>query len=366
VRAVQILHMADMHLDWPFAGLGERAKPRRAELRDRFVQIIDLAITHHVEVMLIAGDLFEHQHVGTGTIQFLAAQFRRIPQVQIFLSPGNHDPYLPTSYYATYPWPENLHIFGPEIDRVDLPDLPVSVYGWGFGAWEVPHYQLGGLRIGDSDRINLLVTHGGDPFYHPFKPSDLEAIGADYAALGHIHKPGVVLQQGGRVIAQYSGSPEALGFGEPGDHGVLVGSISKNETRLSFHSTAYRRCVSVEIDLSGVETTDQISQLLLRVEEADRRRHAYRITLTGEIDSALALDLSLLQSRLVPHFYFLKLIDRTRPAYDLGRIAAERSARGLFVQRLLAMEGEEQDEAGQLRIRRALALGLSAFEGVKR
>lgn len=364
MRVVKLLHMADMHLEWPFAGIGidgHRGRARREELKATFAAIVDLALAEKVHLFLIAGDLFEHQHVTRSTVRFLEQQFRRLGEnVRVFISPGNHDPYMEGSYYRSYPWPENVHIFGPRVERVDLDDLGVSVYGWGFGSWEVDSCQLEGLRVADPDRINLLVVHGGEGRYHPFRPADLEATGADYVALGHIHKPGVFLEAGGRVIAPYPGSPEALSFGEPGRHGVIVAEVSKGGSALRFHATGKREFITREVDCTGALTPEDLVSALLAVDpEPARQTHCYRLTLTGTLPPDLAVDLPLLHERLAPHFYHLRLEDRTRPDYDLEQLAQERSARGLFVRRLLAMEAEGGDRE---RIRRALRLGLAAFE----
>jgi exonuclease SbcD len=365
MRAVKVLHMADMHLEWPFAGMGidsHRGRVRREELKEVFTSIVDLAIRESVELFLIAGDLFEHEHLTRATVRFLEQQFKRLDGVPVLISPGNHDPLLPNSYYRSYPWPSNVHIFGPEVERIDLDDLGVSVYGWGFGSWEVTSYQLGGLKIVDPSRINIVLVHGGDERYHPFRPGDLAAIGADYIALGHIHKPGIVYEEDGRVIAQYPGSPEALSFGEPGVHGVVVGTISKQVNSLTRIPTGKREFITLDVDVTGAGTPEEIVEAALAADSESRRlTHCYRLNLVGAVDAELTVDLPVLQERLSPHFYLVRLQDQTRPGYDLAAIARERSARGLFVQRLMAMEEAAADAAERERIQRALAIGLTAF-----
>lgn len=367
---VKLLHMADMHLEWPFAGMGmdgAKGRLRREELKAVFTSIIDLAEREAVQVLLIAGDLLESQYAHRGTAQFLDRQFRRIPHTHIFISPGNHDPFLPNSYYQSYPWAENVHIFGAEPERVDLEDLSVSVLGWGFPAWEVPQWRLGTVPALDPRRINLAVIHGGEGAYHPFRPTDLAALaakGVDYIALGHIHQGGVMLEQGGRVIARYAGSPEALSFGEPGEHGVYLGSVTKEETRLTFVPTGLRRYISREVPVDGAVSLEDLMDRILAVDSAaERTQHCYRLTLTGAVDPELAVDLPLLQEKAADQFYHLKLMDATRPDWDLEALAAERSARGLFVRRMQAMAQAETDPSQRRRIQRALDLGLQALAG---
>lgn len=363
---IKFLHMADVHLDWPFTGLGgggdAKARLRREELKTVFASIIDLAIRERVDLLLIAGDLFEHKYATRGTMQFLDQQFSRFGG-PVFISPGNHDPLIAGSYYETYPWGPNVHIFGPEPERVDLDGLPVSVRGWGFPTWEVRECQLGRFPApAAGDRVNLVVVHGGDAAYHPFGPDDLAALGADYVALGHIHKEGVLLERAGRVVARYSGSPEALSFGEPGEHGVFIGTVSDGETRMAWVPTGRRRYVTADVDVTGaVSAEDLVSALLRFAPTEERRGNCYRLTLTGAVDPSLTVDVAVLQERLSSEFYVLRLIDGTAPEVDVAALAAERSARGLFVQRLLGMEAAESDPLRRQVIRRALAHGLAAF-----
>lgn len=366
---VRVLHTADLHLDWPFASMGSDGKKgrfRREELKDAFVGVIDLAAAQRVDLLLIAGDLFEHAHVTRSTIQFLDQQFRRIPEVRIFVSPGNHDPYLPDSYYRSHPWPEHVTIFTPQGDRCDLEigGQPVTVAGWGFGGWEEHQSHLSGLAAAGPGRIHLVCLHGGEVPYHPFGPAELGALRADYVALGHIHQGGTVLEQDGRVVARYSGSPEPLGFGEPGEHGVWLGTVGRGLSRMEFLPTARRRYQTVACDLTGAGTVEEVTAAIGGAATGEEAaRDCFRILLTGALQAGFSLDLPLLEGRLQDRFWFLRLVDRTGPGWDLDELARERSARGLFVRRLTAMAAGARSPEEQHRIERALMLGLGALAG---
>ncbi|HWI63143.1 MAG TPA: DNA repair exonuclease [Symbiobacteriaceae bacterium] len=366
MRDVRILHVSDVHLDWPYTGLGGELKSRlrREELKASFAAIIDLALREQVQVLLVAGDLFEHKYASRGTIKFIDDQFRRLGSVPVFISPGNHDPFVAGSYYETYPWAPNVYIFGPEPERIDVPGLPVTVRGWGFPTWEVRESQLRRFPPAVPGRVNLVVVHGGDAVYHPLPAAELAALGADYVALGHIHKAGVVLEQAGRVIARYSGAPEALGFGDPGEHGVFVGTVSTEYTRLTWVPVGRRQYHTVDVNVTGAASVDDLAAAIRGVAPAvERLQHGYRLTLVGAVHPELRVDVALLTEMLADEFYLLKLMDGTAPDVDLEALARERGARGLFVQRLLAMEQAESDPARRRVVRRALAHGLAAFAG---
>ena len=61
MRKVKILHCSDIHFDTPFKELSkEIANNCREELLETFKRIIDLTIEENVQVLFIAGDLFDN------------------------------------------------------------------------------------------------------------------------------------------------------------------------------------------------------------------------------------------------------------------------------------------------------------------
>lgn len=360
------LQMADLHLAWPFTGLPERvSRLRRSELRSALVRLVDLALSEHVDLVLIAGDLFEHTHVDRLLADFVAEQLRRLDQVPVLVSPGNHDPILPGSYWETYPWPANVRVFGSTVERVDLDELNLTVWGWGFGSWEVHEFQLNGVRRAPG-RVNLGLFHGGGAPYHPFGAPELEALGLDYAAIGHIHKPGPITGRDGRPLAWYSGSPEPLSFGEPGEHGAIIGRVETRDGRTAvdcrFVPIASRSFLTRPVDLTGVNGPEvAAARVGAAFTDEERRRDLCRAQLVGRLDPALAIDPVLIEEQLGSAFFFLRVEDQTEPDWDLEAILREKSVRGLFVERLMRLADASQDEAEGARIRRALHLGLTAL-----
>lgn len=61
---MKILHTGDIHLDSPFAGLSpDAARQRRSDLRAAFSDMIAFARQQAVDLVLIAGDLFDKIYV---------------------------------------------------------------------------------------------------------------------------------------------------------------------------------------------------------------------------------------------------------------------------------------------------------------
>ena len=108
---VKFVHIADMHMDSPFtvltnkSGLGET---RRLEQRKVLGKVIEYIKENKIEYLFIAGDLYEQEYVRKTTIDYINAQFKSIPDTKIFISPGNHDPFIKNSYYSNYEWSKNI------------------------------------------------------------------------------------------------------------------------------------------------------------------------------------------------------------------------------------------------------------------
>ena len=124
---VRILHAGDFHLDSAFGALTpEQSRQRRMESRRSPERLVDWANDHGVQLLLLAGDLFDGGDLCGDTAPLLAqalAQFRG----QAVIAPGNHDPYTPESPYARTPWSDNVHIFTEDrMQTVSFPELTTT------------------------------------------------------------------------------------------------------------------------------------------------------------------------------------------------------------------------------------------------
>ena len=196
MKGVKSLHCADLHFDSPFRDSDSPYRERRKEdLRETFGAIIDKAVKEEVNIILMAGDLFDNATVMKTTVDYVIRKLKEIPDIRVFISPGNHDPYHGKSFYKIIPWPNNVHVFQDKLEKVHIESLNTVVYGIGFG----DSYERQGLiecmesEIDIEDnKINIMVMHGDvTSSCSEYNPITLEHIGKskmDYIALGHIHK----------------------------------------------------------------------------------------------------------------------------------------------------------------------------------
>ncbi len=158
---MKFVHIADMHFDSPFINLSDKdilGDLRRLEQRKVFKKIIEYIKQNNIEYLFISGDLYEHKYVKLSTIEYINSLFQEIPKTKIFISPGNHDPYVKNSYYNKFDWNENVKIFHSEIEKIEYENI--NIYGYGFDDFYCTDCGIEKLELDDLNKINLLVIHG--------------------------------------------------------------------------------------------------------------------------------------------------------------------------------------------------------------
>ena len=334
---MKFIHIADIHFDMPMLSLkGNRdfIKKRRIEQKQAFRDVIQLVKKENVDCLFISGDLFEQKFVEKSTIEYIISNFQLIPNVNIFISPGNHDPYIKDSPYESYEWPENVTIFKSEYGMISLDDC--DIYGIGFENYEEDFDIIKDIKIEDENRVNILVTHGtlngGSHIYHDIKERDLKRF--DYVALGHIHDKKI---DDSNII--YPGSLISCGFDEPGEHGFVKGEITKEKCEIEFISTECKEFKRVELDISNIANFSDV------IDKLNMDDSYYRIILKGFknfnieelIDNINELGKNVCEIR-----------DKTTLPYDFEGIMSQENLKGIFTKKILNeienMTDEEKDE----------------------
>jgi DNA repair exonuclease SbcCD nuclease subunit len=98
-RSLRVLHTADVHLDSDGYGNAAAQAAHRERGRRVWSRIVDRAIADRVDLLLIAGDLFDHNRVPDETIAFVRGELARLRQPVVIL-PGNHDALATGSIHA--------------------------------------------------------------------------------------------------------------------------------------------------------------------------------------------------------------------------------------------------------------------------
>src|SRR5260370_16755457 len=96
---MKCVHAADLHLDSPLLALS-RQEPRQVErmrraTREAFERMIDLCIEQEVALLVLAGDLYDHDCPNMQIAVFLRSQLKRLQQkgIRVVITQGNPQPY---------------------------------------------------------------------------------------------------------------------------------------------------------------------------------------------------------------------------------------------------------------------------------
>ena len=90
---MKIIHCADLHLDSKLHTHLDRdlARRRRDELLHNFERLAGYAAENDVEVILIAGDLFDRDTVSQLAANTVLSVIKTHPQIRFYYLRGNHD-----------------------------------------------------------------------------------------------------------------------------------------------------------------------------------------------------------------------------------------------------------------------------------
>lgn len=358
---VKILHTADIHIGATDAFLGTNAQYRRFETLMTFEKIIDTAAENNVQLIAVAGDLFDNDNPES---VFVDAVFKKIADcgIKVVYCAGNHDPLYANSPFITRSLPENLYVLGNSDQCITFDDIKVRVYGRSFDSVYLKGEEEFTLEVPKDDFINIMVQHGelkGDlsSDYNSITPKFVKKSGMDYIALGHIHKRTPVGKIDNTSFA-YCGCPEGQGFDELDQKGVYMGTVSKGKCDLEFIPVSKREHIHQKIDITDINDIASHVLGVLSEKFENYGDNLYKIELIGEIDPDFELNIPEITTRLSEKLYFVKVKDSTEYKIDLELLAKDPSLKGIFVKNMLEkMEHAENKEI----YKKALKIGLKAF-----
>jgi DNA repair exonuclease SbcCD nuclease subunit len=359
---VRLLHFADLHLDAPFAWAGaDAARARRRALGDALVRIAELASQRKVDAVCCAGDLYEQERFTPDTAALVRQVFADLAPIPVLLAPGNHDWLGPASLYRRQRWSANVHLFEhPRLQPFRLAD--------GFTVWGAAHCApantpgfLDDVTVTGAG-VHVALFHGSEQGelslqgtskvpHAPFRASQIPQAGLHHALVGHFHTPRDA------PYHTYPGNPEPLSFGETGERGAVLVTVSADgSVRRERHRVAVSTVSDVTVLLD--EDLEHSGQIRDRVAAAlAPLTGTVRVTVAGQVRPDVAVNLADLAD-VAPHLSLVARIGRLDVAYDLEALARERTVRGQFVRDVQAAPELSEEQR-----RRVLVTGLRALDG---
>jgi DNA repair exonuclease SbcCD nuclease subunit len=292
---LKFIHTADLHLDSPLRGLarypGAPVDEIRGATRRAFENLVHLAATEAVDLVVIAGDVYDGDWRDYRTGLFFAAQMSRLREagVPVLMVSGNHD--ARSIITRALRLPDNVRHFsanGPETALLD--DLGVAVHGHGYAErWVLADLSAGyPSRLPGYFNVGLLHTSASTSALHetyaPCTVGGLVARGYDYWALGHVHERQVLHEEPWVV---FPGCIQGRHAQETGAKGCTVVDVEDLRVSSVRHVPVdVVRWASLVVDVDGLASaTDAVDAVRTglgrEVRAADGRLLAIRVELTG-------------------------------------------------------------------------------------
>ena len=343
---MKFVHIADLHLDSPFTTISDRADlgmQRRLEQREALKKVVDFIKENGIEYLFISGDLYEQEYIRESTIKYVNDLFKKIPKTKIYITPGNHDPYIKNSYYALFNWNNNVKIFTQNVEKIENEE--VDIYGFGFNNFEMRENQLENIKIENNNKINILIAHGDiiDSIYNPMNINLLKNKGFDYVALGHVHK------RDDSTNIVYPGSLISLGFDELGEHGMIVGEIINKKLFKKFVPIDNREFIEKEINISDIYSEEELIEKINNIEE---NNNLYKINLIGYRNFPININIKLLKNNII------KIKNNTKIKIEIKE--NNYTLKGIFIKKL--NEKKNNREINEDTYEKILELGMQVLE----
>ena len=360
---MRFVHIADMHFDSPFVNLSEKdimGDLRRLEQRKVFKKIIEYIKENNIKYFFISGDLYEHKYIKQSTIDYINKLSEEIPETNIYIAPGNHDPYTKNSYYNKYNWSKNVKIFGPKVEKIETQDA--NIYGYGFDDFYCSDSGVENIEIEQTEKPNILIIHGNidgstieDMQYNSMSKKMLQEKGFDYVALGHIHKKDYNTEEDQKIV--YPGSTISLGFDELGEHGMIVGDVEKNKLETQFIKLDDKQFTKRELNVDNIYSKEE---LIEKINELEIEENNYvEIILIGNRNFEInKYDLI----KYILNNNIIKIKDNTKIAYNLEKLENENTLKGLFIKEMnKKLKNAETEEEKEI-IEKSIEIGLASLE----
>ena len=352
---MKLIHCSDLHLDSPMeTNLSpQKAKLRNTELCQSFSRMVGFAETQGVQLILIAGDLFDSERISSTTSDFVLSTIEGSPNIDFLYLRGNHDE--SDRAFAGKTIPNNLKFFSDTWTYYHYDFLTIA----GAELTEDNCESIYDSLILDEQDTNIVTLHGQDTT----RPGPdcvciplLRDRGIDYLALGHLHsyreEP---LDSWGRYC--YSGCLEGRGFDECGDKGFVYLDVRPHSVRSLFVPFAQRTLYDVPVDITGLTEVPQLLQAMNEAAADLPSKSLVKFTLTGSFTAETHKDLGFLQQMLQERFFHVKIKDDSKFSIDKLSYEHDISLKGEFIRTVLSSPCTQEEKDA------IICAGLAALRG---
>ena len=281
-------------------------------------------------------------------------KFSKLSKTKVVFIVGNHDYLKPDSYYHTFQWNKNVYpLLNGHMGGIEFPDLQTNVYGLSYHQREITEGLYDRMFAPKKQKYEILLAHGGDEKHIPVKKEVLETLGYDYIALGHIHKPQVLIEN----KAVYAGSLEPTDKNDIGKHGYVRGEITEQGVKTEFIPSAKREYIHAVVPIEEGMTGGALKDWIRNYIGEHGLENMYKFILQGFRDADVQFDLESAKN----FGNVFEIVDETDPSYDFETILEKN--RGNLLGRYI--ESLKDYDKGSVEYQ-ALHLGVQALMETKR
>lgn len=352
---MKVIHCSDLHLDSKMETnlTAEQASQRNNEICQTFSRMVIYAKENRVEVILIAGDLFDTQRIRRKTADYILDTIISSPSIDFLYLRGNHDE--SEQAFAGRNIPENLKFFSEIWTYFSYGSVVIA----GIEIGQENHENLYQSLVLQKDNVNLVVMHGQEstkPGRGLVCTSLLKGKSIDYLALGHFHSY-KKNQLGRRGFYCYSGCLDGRGFDECGEKGFVLVEIGGNKVSSEFVPFSSRNLVDVPVDITGLITILEIQTEMEKASKGISSDSLVKFILQGSFSLETQKDFRFLLPVFQSKFFFVKIVDESKLAMTPEEYKYDISLKGEFIRMVLS--SKKSDKEKELIIR----YGIQALTG---
>jgi DNA repair exonuclease SbcCD nuclease subunit len=400
---LRILHTADVHLGARHADLGEQAAAQRERQFAAFRAAVEVAITEKVDLVLIAGDLFDSNTQPKRSVERVAAELHRLvaARIRTVIIPGTHDVYDRSSLFRVHDLGAMagstaddglITVLTPDRSTVHLSSIDAVVHGPVFATKQAPHSPLRDVKIdrsavaragagaegegvaGAGATGEVVAGKGTSPTWHigmvhgsvaipdrtdrddvVITREEIEASGLDYLALGHWHS--VQKGKSGATAYAYSGAPEPVAVSQDGAGKVLLVELSeaagRRTVRIEERQVGRTRFEKLDVDAHSI--ADQPALVTLLATRADPDL-VLDVRLTGIRPDELDVVSDEVEEQLKGRFFKVRVRDLSTPALTAGSLPSPDTIQGAFIRNVEAEIAEREAAGGDTNLVEAAEL----------
>ncbi|MED3572495.1 DNA repair exonuclease [Cytobacillus praedii] len=268
MKRLTFIHAADLHLDSPMVGLKSLPEQIFKRLQEStfeaFGKIVDSAILHNVDFVIIAGDLFDGEDRSIRAQTRFIKEMKRLEEkhIPVFAVHGNHDHM--EGNWTHLRMPENVYIFPHDVTAKTFTNqfgTSVNLYGFSYPKRHVYERMIQKYEKKNKADFHIGILHGqlegnsDHGTYAPFILKELLDKGFDYWALGHIHKRNQLNLQPPVI---YPGNIQGRNRKEQGEKGCYLVQLTDGEAELTFIESSSVIWRELTIDAAALSSFHEI------------------------------------------------------------------------------------------------------------